>query len=78
MFLKPQIKEIRRHFYDRKNPKYLSTQKIKEIEENLFKLEKLLFNFKKNCYQDDFEQRNVRDIRNPFNGIAFNQSIDED
>ena len=34
-FSKPQIKEIRRNVYDIKNPKNLSTQKIKEIEENL-------------------------------------------
>ena len=55
------------------NPKISSTQKIKEIEENIFKLEKRLSNFKKDCYQDDLKHRNIRDIKN-----LFNQSIDED
>ena len=49
--------------------------KIKEIEENFFELEECLF---KNYYpQDDFEDRNVKHIRNLCNG-AFNQSINED
>ena len=66
-----------------KSPKNHSTQKIKEIEENLFELEKRLFNFKKYRHQDDFEQKNLRDLRNlfnetAFNEIAFNQSIYED
>ena len=57
-------------------------QKIKEIEECLFKLEERISNFKKR-FQDDFEHKNLRDIRNLFNGIAFNevlfnQSIDKD
>ena len=34
-FLKPQIKEIRKNLYDIKDPKHLSTQKIKGIEESL-------------------------------------------
>ena len=59
-----------------------STQKIKEIEENLTKLEKRLPNFKNYCYQDDFKHRNIRDIRNLFNGVALNRvalnGIDED
>ena len=46
-FSKPQIKEIRRNFYDIKNPKNLSTEKIKEIEENLCKLEESLSKLKK-------------------------------
>ena len=80
---KPQIKEIRKNHYDIKNPKNLSTQKIKEIEESLFKLEERLSNFKKYRPQDDFEHTNIKDIRNVFNRdalnkIAFNQSIDED
>ena len=54
-----------------------STRKIKEIEENLFKLEELLSNFKDYHPQDDFEHRNLKGIRNLFNGV-FNQSIDED
>ena len=81
-FSKPQIKEIRRNVYDIKNPKNLSTQKIKEIEENLFKLEKRLSNFKKYPYQDNFEHRNIKRIRNSFNGVELNRvalsEIDED
>ena len=57
-----------------------STQnkKIKETEESIFKLEESLTNFKKDHFQDDFKYRNIGDIRNLFNGDAFNQSIDED
>ena len=40
-----------------KNPKNLSAQKIKEIEETLFKLEERLSNLKKYCPQDDFEHK---------------------
>ena len=43
-FSKPQIKDIRKSFYDIKYPKNLSTQKIKGIEENLLPLEKHLSN----------------------------------
>ena len=46
---------------------------MKEIEKNLFELEKSLSNFKKYRPQDDFEHKSLRDIRN-----LFNQSIDED
>ena len=74
-FSKPQIKE-RRNVYDIQNPKNLSTQKIKEIEENLFKLEKRLSNFKKYPYQDNFEHRNIKSIRNSLN-VALSE-IDED
>ena len=28
--------------------------------------------------QDDFEHKNLKDVGNLFNEIAFNQSIDED
>ena len=35
-FAMPEIKEIRKNLYDIKNPKNLSTQKIKEIEESFF------------------------------------------
>ena len=55
--------------YGIKNLKNLSTQKIKEIEKILFKLEKYLSNFKKYRYQDNSKHRNIRDIRNLFNGI---------
>ena len=72
-FSKLLIKEIRKNLYDIKIPKYLSTQKIKQMEENIFELEKSLSNFKK-CYpQDDFEHKNLRDLGNLFNEILFNQ-----
>ena len=74
-FSKPQLKKIRRNFFNIKKTKKLSTQKIKEIEENLFKLEKCLSSFKKYCPQDDFGNKNLKGIRNLFNGIASN---DED
>ena len=77
-FSKLQIKEIRRNLHDIKNPKNLSTQKIKEIEESVFKLEECFSNFEKYRPQDHLEHKNLRDIRNLFNGIAFNQSIGED
>ena len=60
-FSKPQLIEIKKNFYDLKSLKKLSTQKLKEIEENLFKLEKILSNFKKYRYQDDFKLINIRD-----------------
>ena len=55
---------------------------MKEIQEHLSKLEKRFSNFKNLC-QDDFEHRNIRDVRNLFarvalNETAFNQLIDED
>ena len=40
---------------------------MKEIEKNLFELEKRLSNFKKYRTIDDFEHKNLRDIRNLFN-----------
>ena len=56
---------------------------MKEIQEHLSKLEKRFSNFKKHLCQDDFEHRNIRDVRNLFarvalNETAFNQLIDED
>ena len=77
-FSKPRIKEIRKNPYDIENLKNVLTQKIKEIEENLFELEKSLSNFKKYDPQDDFEHKNLRDVGSLFNEISFNQSIDED
>ena len=76
-FSKPQMKEIRKNLYDIKKLKKsfsgvsLKT-KNKKNEEILFKLEKRLSNFKKYRSQDDFKYRNIGDIRNLFNGIAFN------
>ena len=56
---------------------------MKEIQEHLSKLEKRFSNFRKYLCQDDFEHRNIRDVRNLFarvalNETAFNQLIDED
>ena len=48
-----------------------STQKIKDIEESILKLEEHLSNFKKHCFQDGFKYRNKGDIRNTLNWIAF-------
>ena len=72
-----------RNLYDIKNPKNLSSEKIKEIEESLFKLEERLSNFENYLPQDDLEHRNIKDIINLFNRVAlneitFNQSINED
>ena len=71
------------NLYDIKNPKNLSSEKIKEIEESLFKLEERLSNFENYLPQDDLEHRNIKDIINLFNRVAlneitFNQSINED
>ena len=72
-FSKPQIKDIRKSFYDIKYPKNLSTQKIKGIEENLLPLEKHLSNLQ--CRpQDDFEYKNEA----AFNEVVLNQSTNED
>ena len=78
-FLKPQIKEIRRNLYDIKNPQTFSKelhskQKIKEIEESIFKLEERLSNFKKYRFKDDFKYRNIGDIRNLFKGVSLNET----
>ena len=72
-----------RNLYDIKIPKNLSSEKIKEIEESLFKLEERLSNFENYHPQDDLEHRNIKDIINLFNRVAlneitFNQSINED
>ena len=82
-FLNPKTEEIKRHLYEIENKKNLSKSKIKRIEENLLDLEKSLFKFKKFCYYNDIEYKRIRDVKNLFNevalnGIAFNQSNDED
>ena len=41
-------------------------------------MEEGLSNFKKFRFQDVFKYRNIGDIRNLFNGVPFNQSIDDD
>ena len=51
------MKEIRRNIYEIENKNSLSTQRVKEIEENLCELEKGLFKLK-NCYDyDDIEYK---------------------
>ena len=60
-----------------KNPKNLSKQKLKEIEQSVFKLEEPFSSFKEYRFQNEFKYKNLGNIRNLFNGIAFNQSIDE-
>ena len=47
---------------------------------SLFELEKSLSRFRKhkNHDYDDLEYREIRDVGNLFNEVAFNQSIDED
>ena len=77
-FLKPKIKEIRRSLYEIENKKNLSKSKIKKIEQNLIELEESLFKIKKYYDFDDFKYKGIRDVANLFNGIAFNQLIDED
>ena len=46
-FFKSKIKEIRKDLYRMENKNNLSTTEIKEIEKNLLKLEKNLFELKK-------------------------------
>ena len=77
-FLKPKIKEIRRNLYEIENKKNLSKSKIKEIEQNLIELEESLFKLSKYYDSDDTEYKGIRDVENLFNGVAFNQSTDED
>ena len=71
--LKPKIKEIRKNPYEIEKKKNLSTLKIKNIEKNLFKLQKSLSKLKKYYDNDDIEYKGIREVRN-----LFNQSIDED
>ena len=72
-FSKPEMKEIRRNLCKIIKQKNLSTSKIKEIEENLLKLEKNLFKPKKYYDYDDIEYKGIRDV-----GKIFDLSIDED
>ena len=51
------MKEIRRNIYEIENKNNLSTQKVKEIEENLYELEKGLFKLKKFYDYDDIEYK---------------------
>ena len=70
-FSKSQIKVIRKNLYEIERNKILSTQKIKEIEKSLSRLEKY------HDY-DDAEYSGIRHEGNLFNEIAFNQSTNED
>ena len=49
------MNEIRKNLYEIENKKNLSESKIKEIEENLLKLEESLSKLKKYCGYDDAE-----------------------
>ena len=81
--LKPKIKETRRNLSEIENKKNLSKSKIKEIEQNLIELKESLFKLNKYYDYDDIEYKGMRDVGNlfnkvAFNGVAFNQSTDED
>ena len=56
------MKEIRRNIYEIENKNNLSTQKVKEIEENLYELEKCLFKLKKFYDYDDIEYKWIRGL----------------
>ena len=56
------MKEIRRNIYEIENKNNLSTQKVKEIEENLYELEKGLFKLKKFYDYDDIEYKWIRGL----------------
>ena len=77
-FSKLKIKEIRKNLYDIKNPKNLFKSKTKEIEQNTIELEERFFKLNKYYDYDDTEYQGIRDVANSFNGIVFNQSINED
>ena len=64
-----EINEIRGNLYEIQNKNNLSTQKIKELKENLPELEKSLSKLKKYY---DIEYKRIRDV-----GNLFNLSIDE-
>ena len=71
-FSKSKIKEIRRSFYDRKNPKNLPKSKIKEIQKNLNELEESLFKLKKYYDNDDNEYIVLKYVKNLFNSTDEN------
>ena len=73
MVFKAKNKKIRKNLYEIKNKNNISNSKIKEIEENLFELEKNLSKLKKYHDYDDAEYKGMRDV-----GNLFIQSIDED
>ena len=77
-YLKLKIKEIRRNLYEIECEKNLSKSETKEMEQNLIELEESLFKLNKYYGYDDIEYKEIRDVRNLFKKVAFNQSTDED
>ena len=65
-FLKLKKKEIRRNLFEIENKNNISTQAIKEIEENLHELEKRLSKLKKYYDYDDIEYKGIKDVGNSF------------
>ena len=66
------MKEVWRNLYEIEN-KNLSKSNIKEIEENLYELEKSLSKLKSYYDYDDIKCKGIREV-----GNLFNQSTDED
>ena len=60
------MKKIRKTLYEIENNKNLPTQKIKEIEKNLFELAKNISELKKYYYYDDIKYKGIRDVWNLF------------
>ena len=58
------MNEIRRDFYEIENKKDLSASRIKEVKENLLKLEENLSKLKRYYDYDDYEYKGIRSIRN--------------
>ena len=56
------MKKIRKTLYEIENNKNLPTQKIKEIEKNLFELAKNISELKKYYYCDDIKYKGIRDV----------------
>ena len=67
------MKKIRKKFYEIENKKNLSVSKVKEIEKNLYELEKSLSKLKKYYDNDGIEHKGVRDVES-----LFSQSTDKD
>ena len=69
-FSKPEIKQIRRNFYETKSKKKKKSKKrIKQIEKYLLELEKNLSQLKKYFDHDNIEYKGIN---------LFDLSIDED
>ena len=63
-FSKSKINKIRRDFYEIEKKKDISTSRLKEIKENLLELEKNYSKSKKYYDYDDYENKQIRSIRN--------------